>query len=876
MKKLIKIVAAAAALLSCMPLQAADTPQKTEMRSAWVATVWRLDWPPSVVSSTGNTSQIKKQKDEMLRLLDSLHVNNMNAINFQVRSRCDAFYKSSYEPWSSDLVSSRGLDPGYDPLAFVVEECHKRGMECHAWLNPYRFESVTNQWSGQPGDYRKDHPDWIMDVNNASILNPGKQEVTQRICDIIAEIVKNYDIDGVLFDDYFYLSGTTAAMDADLYNAYKSGGGKLSQNDWRRDNVNRMIAAVYKTIKDIKPYVRFGVSPAGIACTSSSVAKNYGISPCPTGSDWQYSDIFSDPIAWVSQQSLDFISPQIYWTIGNSTDYDKACKWWSDVAHKWNRHFYSSHSISSLTSSSKSPGISGIEADKVDPLASGPNSDSFSEYAAEIRLNRKYNGDNAPGSIFYSCKYLYNVAPKFAHYLKTTVFNTPALIPSMPWFPVSDPGKVTKLTRAGNKLSWTGRDNVRYSVYAVPEKIAKENFSRDVEYLLGVTYTNSYTLPDKYLTGYNFAVCVYDRYGNEYSPVFVGAAQGTLAAPTLTSPTNGQTIEMPFDFTWKSVANAVNYVIEISDKQDMSSLLYVKSVDGTTVNTAEFYKMPIDKVLYWRVRACGNNYEDGVSAVYKFTARNLQFTYPAEAQTDVSLTPTFKWSITDRAVKIQIALADDFEDKNLVYQADANGGSYAMPKYKLAYSTTYYARLLYSRNGVDCVSPVVSFTTLAGVPDVPTVKYPVANGTLHADEVIAINPIEGAKTLRIEVNASTSFSSRSSYVQSNVDMGAFADTKTGSQITISSKGLTDGGTYYVRVRAGYVNEEGSSKNTDFSDPVKFTYSAQNGGVDAITVDSEDGKTPAQIYDLNGRPVENAAPGLYIQRKGTKATKVIVK
>ncbi len=876
MKKFFTTLALAAlALLPAVTMRGADTPQKHEMRSAWVATVWRLDWPSTVITSTGNENQITRQKNEMIRLLDSLQVNNMNAVNFQVRSRCDAMYKSSFEPWSADLVSERGLDPGYDPLQFVVEECHKRGMECHAWLNPYRFESVIEQWSGLPGDYRKDHPDWLLDVKGASILNPGRPEVTQLICDIIAEIITNYDVDGVLFDDYFYLSGTTSDQDGDLYAAYKAEGGTLSQNDWRRDNVNHMVAAVYKTIKDIKPYVRFGVSPAGIACTSSSVARKYGISPCPTGSDWQYNDIYSDPIAWISQQSLDFISPQIYWTIGNGTDYDKATKWWSEVANKWNRHLYVSHSISSLTGASKANGVTGIENDKVNPLASGPNSESFEEYANQIRLNRQYTLNNAPGSIFYSCKYLYSIAPLFAHYLKTTVFNTPALMPALTWLPVANPGNVSNVARAGNKLTWNGQDNVRYTVYAVPSSVDPANFSRDVEYLLGVSYENSYTIPEKYLAGYNFAVCVYDRYANEYNPVFVGATAGTLPAPTLVSPATGESIEQPFDFKWNPVDKATNYIIEISDKDDMSSLLYVKAVDATSCGSSEFYHMPIQQTLYWRVRACGNNFNDGVSAIQPFVALNLEVTSPATDAVDVPLCPELTWTFPERDVTIQLSTADDFAAGTIFFEQAASGGKFVMPKYVLAYSSTYYLRLLYTRNGEECISPVVAFSTVVGTPEIPTVAYPINGGTLYKNDNLAVTPIEGAKAIRLEVSSSSTFPARSSYIQSAVDMQKFVDPKTGEQIALGSKKLVDGETYYVRARAQYATEDGSA-NTEYSPVSTFVYSAQENAVNDITADTPADNAPVETFSIDGRKVTNPATGVYIERRGTTTTKILVK
>lgn len=873
MNKILRpIVSVALGLFTMMATQAADTPEKYEMRSAWVATVWQLDWPQNVVSATGNTSQIERQKNDMIKMLDSLHVNNLNAVNFQVRSRCDAMYKSSYEPWSTDLVSTRGLDPGWDPLAFVVEECHKRGMECHAWLNPYRFESVAGQWDGLPGNYRKDHPDWLLDVGSASILNPGRPEVTQRICDIIAEITRNYDIDGVLFDDYFYLSGTPMSQDADLYNAYKANGGTLSQGDWRRDNVNRMVAAVYKTIKDIKPWVRFGISPAGIACTSSSVARKYGISPCPTGSDWQYNDIYSDPIAWISQQSLDFISPQIYWTIGHSTDYDKAAKWWSEVAAKWDRHFYSSHSISSLTADSKAPGMSSLETDLADTKASGPNNKSFEEYANEIRLNRRYTLNDAPGSIFYSCKYLYRIAPLFAHYLRTTVFNTPAIVPPMTWIPVSNPGNVSTVTRSGNILNWKGVDNVRYTVYAVPTSVGAANFNRDVEYLLGVSYSTSFTIPENRLSGYDYAVCVLDRYGNEYSPVFVGVATSTLESPVLVSPAANESVEMPFDFKWNEVKNATSYIIEIAEDAAMTKLLYTKPVNGTSVSSTEFYKLPIEKALYWRVRACGNSYNDGVSASQAFTAHNLEITSPADGAVGVPVRVPLTWTFPDRDVTIEIAAEDSFDEESIVYTAEANGGKHIVTPYNLAYCTQYFVRLHYMRNGVACTSPVVAFTTEAKIPEVPNIEYPVNGGTLYADGHIRVTPVEGIKSLRVEVSASSTFPSRSSYIAARVDTRTFTDPKAGADIRISSKGLEDGKTYYARTRTQYSDENGT-QNGEYSPVTSFVYSSQLGGVDDIVVDGAG--VPAEYYDLRGIRIDNPEPGaIYIEKRGTKAEKTV--
>lgn len=191
-------------------------------------------------------------------------------------------YKSSYEPWSSDLVATRGMDPGYDPLEFVIEEGHKRGIEVHAWMNPYRFSTASTYWDGEAGDYRKTNPDWILTyppylnsdgkwVYNA-IMDPAVPEVRQRITDIVKEVVSNYDVDGIVFDDYFYAyGGTPEDLDLDSQEKYKPENQSLA--DWRRENIAKMVASVYHMIQETKPYVTFGISPFGIWTTDSEAAK---------------------------------------------------------------------------------------------------------------------------------------------------------------------------------------------------------------------------------------------------------------------------------------------------------------------------------------------------------------------------------------------------------------------------------------------------------------------------------------------------------------------------------------------------------------------------------------------------------------------------
>ena len=855
MKLLSHCFAALAAILACSTQLSAtvySTP-KHEMRSAWVATVWRLDWPQTVITKTGNTTQIEAQKKEMITLLDSLAANNMNAINFQVRSRSDAMYKSSFEPWSSDLVSTRGMDPGYDPLAFVVEECHKRGMECHAWINPYRYESVVGQWDDDPTNYRKNHPDWLLDVNGASILNPGKEEVIQRITDVCREIVTNYDVDGILYDDYFYLQGTLNSQDADLYNAYKAAGGTLSQADWRRDNVNRMVKSVYNMIQEVKPWVRFGISPAGVACTSGTVAAKYGIDPCPSGSDWQYNGIYSDPIAWLNDRSIDFISPQIYWTIGNTTDYAKIAPWWSEVANKFGRHFYSSHSISSLLSTRNIP-ATGMERSLISAKASGPNSTSYSEFANEIEINRTSSLDGAPGSIFYSCKYLYRIGAKesFAHFLKRTVFAHKATVPPMAWKTGNNPGAIKNLTFADNTLSWDAYDNVRYTVYAIPSYVSDTEFACNAEYLAGVTYTSSFVIPEELRVGYKYAVCVLDRVGNEYDPTFYHSTYTeTLPAPTLTSPTNGASVLDPFEIAWTAVDKAEVYDVQFATDAAMKNLVKTIRTTGTSMSSEAFIDyLNNDVKTYWRVNACATGYNDGESAIGSFTPMILSVTYPTDGSIAVSPAFTAKWNLSDGTTNALLEVATDADFTDVVFSGEAADGSIDIPAYTLHPITTYYIRVRvngkYSRTN--------AFTTDALVADVPVLACPGGDGaTLYADEILAVVPQQAIDKVTFEVSTSATTWGRTRYVETTPEY-AFKSSVTASEIKLGSATLTAGKTYYVRAKVSYLDAERNALSTDYCTPVSFVYSAEQSGVGGIAA-----TTDARIVNGSAPRVVISAP-----------------
>lgn len=499
---LLKRSALAAVLLAIAALPMSSG-VKREVRSVWMATVWALDWPSSTSSTTA-------QKNEMVKYLDVLQKNNFNAVYFQVRTMSDAFYKSSYEPWSSYLTGTRGKDPGWDPLAFVVEECHKRGMECHAWVNPYRFSTGSN-WSTAQDQALKSAGMLLAytksDGKTTTILNPGLESVRKRIVDVCKEIISNYDVDGLVFDDYFYPEGIPVTSSAGDYDLWQKSGASMTFGDWRRNNVNQMVADVYKMVQQQKPYVRFGISPAGAACTSAAVAAKHGIDRCPVASDWQYDGIFSDPVAWLEAGTVDYISPQLYWKTNHKTNpFGPMTKWWSYVAKHFGRHHYASHSISFLNSSN--------------------TTGDWEEIGKQVQFSRDYTENGAPGAVFYSAAYVTGKKQSgFGEWLQVNKFQNKALTPAIDW-KKSDLEKVqvSALSKRATVLSWAGVDNVRYSVYAVPESVNVETLDSNIpaEYLLGVSYKTTYTMPDDKKSGYNYAVCVLDRYGNEYEPVYYG------------------------------------------------------------------------------------------------------------------------------------------------------------------------------------------------------------------------------------------------------------------------------------------------------------------------------------------------------------------
>lgn len=335
MRKTIFLAMLALALACTLPLQAQND-LKREFRGVWFTTMANIDWPQQRGT---DASTVANQKASMLEYLDGFAATNINMVFFQVRPMADAFYQSSYEPWSSYLTGTRGKDPGWDPLAFCVEECHKRGMECHAWINPYRFSNGNLSNWNTPQDEAVKNSGVLMTYNGTTIFNPGDPRSRERLVNVCRDIIEHYEIDGIIFDDYFYVSGTPATSDYPDYQIWKNSGSSMTFANWRRAQVNLMVSDVMNIVTELRPQMRFGIGPAGVAGTAATSASKHNVDPCPTGSDWQYNSLYSDPLAWLEEGTIDYISPQLYWKTTHSTNpFGPLTQWWSYIGPHFNRH----------------------------------------------------------------------------------------------------------------------------------------------------------------------------------------------------------------------------------------------------------------------------------------------------------------------------------------------------------------------------------------------------------------------------------------------------------------------------------------------------------------------------------------------------------
>lgn len=398
-------------LISILPLQvkgASVTPPKNEMRAAWIATVQNVDMKPGM-----NVAQYTAWAQ---KTLDQLKANKFNAVIYQVKPTNDALYPSKLAPWSSYITGGKqGKSPGYDPLLIMINEAHKRGMELHAWVNPYRVTMPGQTLASlAPSNVARTNPSWVVKYGKQYYLNPGLPEVQNYLISTVKELVAKYDIDAVHMDDYFYPYKIKNEVFPDQATFKKYGTSFKKVDDWRRNNVNQLVKKVYSSIKTTKPHVQFGISPFG-------VWRNQSMDP--TGSNTRagvtnYDDLYADTRQWIKDGSIDYITPQIYWSKTLSVaKYSTLLDWWSEEVET----YANAHPVNLYI------GVAdykvGLDADKAWK--------NKMELPNQVIANR--TNQLATGQMHFSLKSIQKNPLGYATILKQQLYNYTALTPATSW-----------------------------------------------------------------------------------------------------------------------------------------------------------------------------------------------------------------------------------------------------------------------------------------------------------------------------------------------------------------------------------------------------------------------------------------------------------
>ena len=384
-KKIIILLLTLYSVLCTLPAKA-----EISFKGAWIATVANIDWPTE--AAVGNT---EAQQKEMIFLLDSLQSLGINAIIFQVRPTADALYYSELEPvshWLTGQQGAWGKQEVWDPLAWTISEAHKRNMEVHVWLNPYRVNLAKNDTSIlAPTHIMRRYPEWFWQYNKQWYFNPGLESTREWICTIVQDIITRYDVQAIHMDDYFYPYPAGKQLLPDTLTYLQNPRGFDDIHDWRRDNVNLAIQAIRNTIKECRPDVQFGISPFG-------VWRNASVDP--TGSKTRagitnYDDLYADIRLWIREGWIDYVLPQLYWEIGKSVaDYEILAHWWANEVKGTNCKLYIGMAPYRLEENQK-PKANGQKL-KANPWSTG------NEISRQMRLNRTI--PEITGECFYSTR----------------------------------------------------------------------------------------------------------------------------------------------------------------------------------------------------------------------------------------------------------------------------------------------------------------------------------------------------------------------------------------------------------------------------------------------------------------------------------------
>lgn len=435
---------------------------KREFRGAWIQAV-NGQWEGLSESA---------MKKELTRHLDALEECNANVVFFQVRVECDALYNSPYEPWSRFLSGRQGVNPGWDPLAWMIVECHKRGMELHAWINPFRAKTAkTDRLSNR--HIAITNPERIIKYEKLYLLNPGQPENREYICKIASDIVRRYDVDGLHIDDYFYPYPVAGYTINDNKEFERYNNGIRNKNDWRRDNVNVFIKQLSDSIRNVKPWVKFGVSPFGIYRNKRNDSNGSN-----TNGLQNYDDLYADVLLWVNNGWIDYNIPQLYWEIGHkSADYATLIEWWNKNAA--NRPLIIGEDITRTVKA----------ADLKNPR--------INQMPEKYRLHSIYS--NVKGTCLWYSRVLADNLGNYANVLRDAYWSIPALQPSMPFISKKAPSKPRKAKAVKidgkNVLFWTEPKGSNWQNTATKYAIYQYDKDKNVYNPIGYTTNTFFELP---------------------------------------------------------------------------------------------------------------------------------------------------------------------------------------------------------------------------------------------------------------------------------------------------------------------------------------------------------------------------------------------
>ncbi|MGI2295040.1 family 10 glycosylhydrolase [Paenibacillus sp. GXUN7292] len=720
-----------------------DVSKKEDMRATWIVTVYNSDWPSSAsLAITDPAARVEKQKQELSNILDAAVASNLNAVMFQVRSSSDALYKSDLVPWSVVMTGTPGGDPGFDPLEYAIEEAHKRGIELHAWFNPYRAATAVNdamvaQLKELPKSIFNTHFDWIKKAyDGVYVVDPGIPEAQAWIVDSVMEVVNNYDIDGVHFDDYFYHEGKAYDYD-DTATFEKYKGGFTDRGDWRRNNTYKLISDLSQEIRSAKPWVQFGISPAGMW---ANIKDGHANGSPTAGGGPNYDRSFADTLRWGNEGLIDYLTPQVYWPFGRDVaPYGVIATWWADHLTNSNTKLYMGMGLYRVNDTTNS-----TETGFLDPFAK-------EEIIREIQLNTNYiseiTGRGIDGSFLYQGS---NIVPGSRIYKKEaveegvrTAWANKAIAPKSIWKSSVAPAMPTNVTAEAvdgvTQVTWTSNDETGSTAYYVIYRFAQdENVDTSDSTKIIAVVGKTVDSDGKDITSYTdtavsdpskvqYVVTALDRLQNESSPnapAPVSAIDANITTAVGTAP-----------------------VLPVSVKVNMTS--------GTPVNMMVKWDKITDPNLY---SAAGNSFdvtgkvihtngtltEMTVKAHVSVVAPAIKYINPVIVRTEQNTAPVFPATVdviyTDNTVSSLPVLWETPNPED--YKNAAPFNEYRNPSVKGIQGTVDGTNLKAEGNyivypAVNLYAPI-AVNTRVGIPPIlpPSVNATYTDGTSSSVAVV--------------------------------------------------------------------------------------------------------------------------------------------